>query len=172
MNKAYSILRLPIIAVLYLAAYFVIYYSVSNNLDLLNYFDIESDFDFWCSTYLNLANLGCLAVSAVIMILWSVLHNSKIKNSHRLTENIFRSFLIFLFIQLLACIAFCVVAKGPEDILLLYPMLYLVPFIDGTIFFSTYLVSGSVVPGSRELWFKVLLGVLSAGAFALVLLRY
>ena len=168
MIKIYSFIRLPIMAILYLVTYFIISFSASNNLNLLNYFDIESDFDFWSDSYLLLANTVCLLISIVIIIMWTVLHNSKVKKSHRLTEIMFGRFLIFFFLQLLVCVAFCIFVKGPEDIFLFYPMLYLVPFINSTIFFSTYLVSGTVVPGSRELWFKVISGIISMGSYVLI----
>lgn len=168
MYKAFSIIRLPIIAILFLATYLLISYSVGNNQYLLYYFDVDSDFDFWCDSYLFLANSICLLISLIIITLWTILHNSKVKNSHRLTEIIFGRFLIFFIFQLLVCIAFILIAKGPEGTFLFYPLLYLVTFSNCAIFFSTYLVNGVVVPISRELWFKVIFAIISLGSYALV----
>ena len=170
MYKAFSIIRLPLTAVLYLATYLLISYAVWSSLNLLYYFDVESDFQFWRDSYLLQANSLCFLVSLVIIVLWSILHNSKIRNSHRLTEIVFGRFLIFFIFQLLACTAFVITVRGPEGTFLFYPVLYLVTFSISAIFLSTYLVSGVVVPCSGELWFRVVFAIISLGSYALVFL--
>lgn len=154
--------RFITITVTNILTYVLIYIALIFNSEtyINNYFDGSvDDFNFWKINYLTHTALWVTLVSIVIIVIWNLIYNSNRKNSHTFHSSVFRDFLLFLLLQVIVSSLFAYFTVNfPTPKFILYSLLFILTYMVNTIYLSTPMVSGIVVPVSDSFGFKVIFG--------------